>query len=221
MVCSERLPTRLNPLVERICFSQVALLGGRCLLRAGSSTAKGASGDKTTVGACGGGPVEDERWTLRKDGRLTSGRDGHCLSLIQPGVAYLDHRDKNGHLAPGLGSVYMEVVPCSANSTLWHFGSIDRDSRSGVLLETSGGLCLTAVEPSWIDDTALAMKALDASSGAAVLHAPLEVVDDTRVRASLNLQPGQTITLVVASLTSFDVHGSAFARDPLRAKRLA
>ena len=37
----------------------------------------------------------------------------------------------------------------------------------------------------------------------------------------MQLQPGQTITVVVASLTSFDTHGGAFAKDPLRAKRLA
>ena len=191
----------------------VALLGGRCLLRAGHSMAKGATGDKTTVGACGDGPGGDELWTLRRDGRLISGRDGHCLSLIQqPGAAYLDHQD---------ASVYVEVVPCqSAASTVWRFDPLGSDPRSGVLLETGGGLCLTAVEPSWIDDTALAMRVVDARSGAAV-RAPLTVVDDTRVRATLDLQPGQTITLVVASLTSFDVHGAAFARDPLRARRLA
>ena len=43
-----------------------------------------------------------------------------------------------------------------------------------------------------------------------------QVVDSRRVRATVQLQPGQTISIIVASLTSFDTHGSAFAKEPLR-----
>jgi hypothetical protein len=199
----------------------IALLDGRCLVRAGKSTAKGATGDKITVASCAHGGESSstetstaERWTLQKDGRLTSSQDGHCLSQV-----------------PG-GAVYLEVVPCAPNSTIWRFqpSASSRSSAAtgaagavsgGVLLAPSGQ-CLTPVEPSWIDDTALAMALVDAKSGQVLPSTPaLVAVDDRRVRATVQLEPGQTITVVVASLTSFDVHGAAFASDPLRARRLA
>lgn len=195
----------------------VSLLGGKCLVRMGKSTATGAAGDKTTIGVCrGGSRAKDETWTLAKDGQLHSARDGHCLTVVHASGPYL------------------EVVPCAMGSTAWRFqASGGSDPAAGVLVATrearkpkrqrasaAAPKCLTVVEPSWIDDVALAMQAVDASSGEPV-PAPLKVVDDTRVRATMQLQPGQTISVVVASLTSFDLHGKAFARDPLRADRLA
>jgi hypothetical protein len=199
---------------------QLTLLDGRCLVRAGKSTAKGATGDKTTVGVCmaRGAGASNETWTLQNgSGRLVSSRNGFCLSRV-----------------PG-GAVYLEARPSSLNCTNWKFvaasdGDNDPDDDSlssssaeaGVLVEAGGSQCLTAVEPSWIDDSVMAVTAVDAGRGSPLsgLAMATTVVDQTRVRVTLQLQPGQTVTLVVASLTSFDVHGPAFASDPLRAQRL-
>lgn len=198
---------------------RLTLLDGRCLVRVGRSTAKGATGQKTTVGApcVDGAGAGNETWTLQNgSGRLVSSHDGFCLSRVP-------------------GAVYLEARPSSLNCTNWEFVAAsdgdhgaDDDSLSppsataGVLVEAGGSQCLTAVEPSWIDDAVMAMTAVDAGSGEPLSGpAVVTVVDETRVRMTLQLQPGQTVTLVVASLTSFDVHGPAFASDPLRAKRLA
>ena len=62
---------------------------------------------------------------------------------------------------------------------------------------------------------------VDAESGELIAKTPPLVIDDTRIRATVHLSPGQTITVVVASLTSYDVHADAFATDPLRAKRVS
>ena len=46
------------------------------------------------------------------------------------------------------------------------------------------------------------------------------MLDATRVRLALRLRPGRALSVLTVTL-SFEVHGSAIARDPLRAARLA
>ena len=65
--------------------------------------------------------------------------DGRCLSQV-----------------PG-GAVYLEVAACVPNSTIWRFQPEGSGAGSAGVLLAPSGQCLTAVEPSWIDDTALAM----------------------------------------------------------------
>jgi hypothetical protein len=213
----------VNDATQNLTLDQTSqhltLLDGRCILRAGRSTARGATGDKTTVGACtpdhhtnGGTMAANDTWTLQMgSGQLVSSRDGFCLSQV-PSTAYL------------------EVRPCSRTSTRWTFhttshnsaGSSSGGSAAGILVAASGQ-CLTVVEPSWIDDTALAMTVVDAGTGERLASSDatlVNVVDETRVRATLTLQPNHTITLVIASLTSFEVYGDAFTQDSLRTRRL-
>eukprot|EP01052_Picozoa_sp_SAG31_P019973 SAG31_NODE_1481_length_8176_cov_3.282531_2_plen_357_part_00 len=183
----------------------VSLLGrpGFCFVRAGKSTANGATGDKTTIASCNFTRSADKSWVLRRNGNLVSGRDGHCVSRVP-------------------GTVYLEVVPCTPDSTLWTFHANQHgEFPSSSPMVASDGSCLTAVEQSWIDDAVMAIAVTDIDSSAGVPVAEFHVVDKTRVRAITRLQPGQTLTVTTASLTSFDVHGLAFSKDPLRAQRVA
>ena len=84
---------------------------------------------------------------------------------------------------------------------------------------TTAGLCLTAVEPSFVMDVAATMQISDAATDAAVPGAVWEVLDDRTTRVSFSLQPGQTVAVMTSVMTSFDTHGPDFAQEPLVSAR--
>ena len=186
---------------------KVTLLDGRCIVRAGRSTASGAhGGDKTTIGSCAAHPEQNATWTYsNRTGHITSAFDGRCISRVEGGGPYLT------------------VLQCHTNSTHWAFVPSAAASLTGVLVaegSPSSRLCFTAVEQSFIADVAMATRVVEPGTGEPVTGAGMVVVDDTRVTIALKLKPGQVVTVVTAVLTSHDVHGAAFAKHPLKDTRV-
>jgi hypothetical protein len=185
---------------------KISLLDGRCLLRVQ---------EKTTIGTCRSSD-QPTTWLLHLNGSITSGVDGSCLTQINEKTPYL------------------AVSPCTTHSTVWEFVK-SAINHSGVLVTSASQLgtsidshCLTAVEPSWIADAALGMQLhiIDRITGERLppntfrSQVSLKVVDDTRVRATVQLRADQTISVVTAALTSYDVHGDSFAQEPFKSNRV-
>ena len=120
----------------------VTLQDGRCIVRAGPSTAAGANGDKTTIGACVG---PNSTWVHAPNGNLVSGFDSGCMTRVAGGGPYLT------------------VLPCTTNSTRWKFAPSSAVPTSGMLVAEVGSdaasdsrMCFTAVEQSFVADVAMA-----------------------------------------------------------------
>jgi hypothetical protein len=191
----------------------IKLHDGRCLVRVGESTARGAKGgDKTTIGPCLDHTKSGTLWALNSNGTIT-GSQGGCLTKVT-----------------GNGP-YLTVLPCTSSSQLWDFipattvtmplKDTEQQGKSGILVRRGDGTaCLTLVEQSFVTDVAVATKILDPANGSPLPSASMVVLDDTRVKLSFTLEPGQVATVLTAALTSFDVHGASFSQYPLRDARV-
>ena len=152
---------------------------GRCIVRAGRSTAPGAPPDgsagKTTVGPCGGGGASLWAWHPAT-GAITSGLDGKCLGVLPA--------------APGAATAYVGVVACTRPGTAWRFlpaaaqpvgagagatagvfvaadtdASLAGVAGAAVAPGAAPSLCLTLVEASFVHDAAMMLQVLDRTTG--------------------------------------------------------